>query len=242
MGLDRTLFFFEDEDAQMRCAARARSEIAIDLQKRQETMYEQERNELEKDRNELEWQEVSREHIVQDEWIDFRKSVYRFPDGSEFGPFYSYSRRDYVVIVATDTEGNYICVRQFRQGIREITTEFPAGGIERTDGKTYRGRTGESAYAEDALETAKRELREETGYISDDWKHLITIPSNATIADNYAHFFYAANCRKEKEQDLDESEFLHVVLHTDAEIDQLVSRGKFQQAMHVLGWMLAKRG
>ena len=192
-------------------------------------------------RNELEWQEVSREHIVQDKWIDFRKSVYRFPDGTEFGPFYSYSRRDYVVIVATDPEGNYICVRQYRQGIREITTEFPAGGIERTDGKTSRSGRGESASAEDALETAKRELQEETGYISEEWKHLITIPSNATIADNYGHIFYAANCRKEKEQDLDDSEFLHVVLHTEDEIDQLVSQGKFQQAMHVLGWLLAKR-
>ena len=82
--------------------------------------------------NNLTWEEVSTEHIVQDEWIDFRRSAYRFPDGSVFEPFYSYSRRDYVVIVASDTEGKYLCVRQFRQGIREVTTEFPAGGIERT--------------------------------------------------------------------------------------------------------------
>lgn len=45
------------------------------------------------------------EHIVQDEWIDFRRSVYRFPDGSMFEPYYSYSRRDYVVIAASDEEG-----------------------------------------------------------------------------------------------------------------------------------------
>ena len=60
------------------------------------------------------WEEVSTEHIVQDEWIDFRRSAYRFPDGSVFGPFYSYSRRDYTVIVASDEEGNFICVRQYR--------------------------------------------------------------------------------------------------------------------------------
>ena len=36
----------------------------------------------------LEWEEISREHIVQDEWIDFRKSSYRYPDGRVFEPFY----------------------------------------------------------------------------------------------------------------------------------------------------------
>ena len=85
----------------------------------------------------LEWEEVKTEHIVNDKWIDFRRSAYRFPDGSVFEPFYSYSRRNYVVIVARDEDGNYICVRQFRQGIGKVTTEFPAGGIERKDGREY---------------------------------------------------------------------------------------------------------
>lgn len=47
----------------------------------------------------LEWQEVNTEHIVQDEWVDFRKTDWRFPDGNVVGPFYSYTRKDYVVIV-----------------------------------------------------------------------------------------------------------------------------------------------
>ena len=76
----------------------------------------------------LEWEEISTEHIIQDQWIDFRKSAYRYPDGRVFSPFYSYSRRDYAVIVASDKGGRFICVRQFRQGIKKVTTEFPAGG------------------------------------------------------------------------------------------------------------------
>ena len=186
----------------------------------------------------LEWEEVSTEHIVQDEWIDFRKSAYRFPDGNVFEPFYSYSRRDYVVIVASDEDGNYICVRQFRQGIKEVTTEFPAGGIERSDGRAY----GPREKAEAALEAAKRELWEETGYVSDDWKHLLTIPSNATIADNYAVIFSAENCRREGDQSLDETEFLNVMKHTEKEIEDLVRTGGFQQSVHVLAWLLRKEG
>ena len=189
------------------------------------------------DNKNLIWEEISREHIVQDEWIDFRKSAYRYPDGRVFSPYYSYSRRDYTVIVASDEDGRYLCVRQFRQGIKEVTTEFPAGGIERSDGKEY----GDKDSAEEALDCAKRELMEETGHVSDDWTHLISIPSNATISDNYVHVYMARNCRKAGEQHLDETEYLNVVKLSAEEIEDLIRTGKFQQAVHVMAWLLARK-
>ena len=188
----------------------------------------------------LEWEEVSCEHVVNDEWIDFRKSKYRFPDGREFEPYYSYSRRDYVVIVATDEAGNYICVRQYRHGIKRVTTEFCAGGIERCDGKEYGSRLDKDS-AEDALAAAKRELMEETGYESDDWKFLLSVPSNATMADNYANIFVAKSCRKVSGQSLDETEFLNVHLHTRKEIDEMIASGEFPQASHILALLLADK-
>lgn len=191
------------------------------------------------DKENLIWEEISTEHIVQDKWIDFRRSDFRFPDGTEFGPYYTYSRRDYVVIVASDEDGNYICVRQFRYGIKEVTTEFPAGGIERTDGKDY-GPDREESAAENALEAAKRELLEETGYVSDEWTHLITVPSNATIADNYAYVYAAKNCRKSGEQHLDDTEFLNVIKYSAAEIEEMIYKEEFPQAVHIMAWFLAK--
>ena len=191
------------------------------------------------DDKDLLWEEVSTEHIVQDEWIDFRKSAFRFPDGNIFEPYYTYSRRDYVVIVAFDEEDKVICVRQFRQGIREVTTEFPAGGIEREDGKQYGDRNLSSA--EDALAAAKRELSEETGYESDEWEHLITIPSNATIADNMAYIYVARNCKKVSGQNLDDMEFLNVERYSAEEIEKMISEGNFKQAMHVMAWLMAIR-
>ena len=187
----------------------------------------------------LEWEEVSCEHIVKDEWIDIRRSSYRFPDGSTFEPFYSYSRRDYVVIVASDAEGRYLCVRQYRQGIKRVTTEFPAGGIERKDGKEY-GHS-QDVSAEDALAAAKRELLEETGYESDEWRQLLTVPSNATIADNYAYIFEAKNCRKVSGQSLDDTEFLNVYSYTGQEIEDMITAGDFPQAVHILAWLLSRR-
>ncbi len=187
----------------------------------------------------LEWEEIKTEHIVTDEWIDIRRSAYRFPDGSVFEPFYSYSRRDYVVIVAVDTNGDYICVRQYRQGIGRVTTEFPAGGIERNDDKQY-GKPDEGS-AEDAIEAAKRELLEETGYESEDWKYMMTVPSNATIADNHAHLFVARNCHKVSGQELDDTEFLNVEIHSADELEELIASGEFAQAMHILALLMSQK-
>ena len=180
----------------------------------------------------LNCEEIRCEHLIQDQWIDFRRSAYRFPDGRVFEPYYSYSRRDYAVIVASDEEGRFLCVRQFRQGIRQVTTEFPAGAIEEKDGTDPK---------EAALQAAQRELREETGYVSDDWTPLLTIPSSATISDNYAWLFAARNCRKVTGQDLDPMELLRIQTHSAEEIDKMLADGGFQQSVHALAWLLYKQ-
>lgn len=169
----------------------------------------------------LSWSLVSQKSLVKNEWIDFRQSVWRFPDGREIGPFYTGSRKDYVVIAARDTDGNYVCVRQFRQGIGEVTTEFPAGGIEQ---------------GEDPLSAAKRELSEETGYESQNWKLLSKIPSYATVSDNYAYLFSAQNCRKVSDQHLDSIEFVDVETLTEGELRDLIRQDRFQQAVHILAY------
>ncbi|MBE5854696.1 MAG: NUDIX hydrolase [Lachnospiraceae bacterium] len=190
----------------------------------------------------LKWERVKTEHIVKDEWIDFRRVAYKLPDGNVFSPFYNYSRRNYVIVVASDEQGKFLCVKQFRHGIEKVTTEFPAGGIERSGKQEYADGEEDKTSAEDALVAAKRELIEETGYESDEWQHLITIASNATMADNYAYVYRAKNCRKISGQHLDDTEFLGVEKHSAEEIEEMIRTGNFEQAVHVMAWLLAARG
>ncbi len=61
------------------------------------------------------------------------------------------------------------------------------------------------------LEEAKREFREETGYVSDDWELWQTIvPSNKTLWTIY--YFVARNCRPDGPQELDGGEKIDVKL------------------------------
>ena len=115
-------------------------------------------------------------------------------------------------------------MRQYRYAHGVVMTEIPAGKLDSAD--------------EDHCKAALRELREETGCESDEWTHLLTVPSNATIADNYAYIYAAKNCRRVTGPNLDAMEFLNVERYPAQEIDKMIAEGKFQQAMHITGWLL----
>ena len=80
----------------------------------------------------------------------------------------------------------------------------------------------------EALLAAKRELREETGYESEHWEHMLTVPSAASIADNYAYIFRAKECRRTSGQRLDDTEFMNVELASKDEISRKIFDGEFE--------------
>ncbi|MDO8497576.1 MAG: NUDIX hydrolase [bacterium] len=72
---------------------------------------------------------------------------------------------------------------------------------------TFLGGRGEKG--EEPLTTAKRELLEESGLISDDWE-LYKMYESETKIDWQIYLYIARNCRKVQEQDLDSGEKLEV--------------------------------
>ncbi len=194
------------------------------------------------DNENLRWKLVQRQHLAQDQWIDFRKNIYELPDGTTIEPVYNYSKHSFSLIIPRTEDGRYICVRQYRHGVDQVLTEFPAGAIEYKDRDSDEAITFDNiiASSEDAFRTAKRELAEETGYVSDDWKYLFSAPANPTLSNSIMHIYTADNCRKEKSQELDISEFLNVVLLTEEELRERIFVGDFRQPHHVLAWYLSK--
>ena len=41
------------------------------------------------DNENLRWKLVQRQHLAQDQWIDFRKNIYELPDGTTIEPVYN---------------------------------------------------------------------------------------------------------------------------------------------------------
>ena len=90
-----------------------------------------------------------------------------------------------VVIVAVTPEGNLLLTEQFRVPMGRNTIELPAG------------LSGDDDYAgEHYVETAKRELREETGYEADEWEELAQGPPSAGLSNEVVVFYLAKNLRK----------------------------------------------
>lgn len=173
----------------------------------------------------LKWKMISDEVVKRDRWVHLRAGRWLLPNGREIAPYYVYRSRDFIVTAALDTDGNFICVRQFRPGIEEVTTEFPAGAIE--DG-------------EEPETAARRELLEETGSRAERWTFLGRIAPNATIAGNYAYIFLAEGCRKTDTQHLDETECMDAVLLSPEALRRMIGEGAFVQAVHVAAYYMAE--
>lgn len=185
-------------------------------------------------KEELEWKRIKEETLEENQWIHILKTHYLLPNGKETGPFYDFQRCSYAIAVAIDTEGKVLCVQQYRHGIGKVTTEFPAGAMEKKD------TVSDDNAEETALICAKRELKEETGYESKEWTHLITVPSNPTDSDNYAYCFLARNCIKTSSLHLDETEELEPVKFNTQQMNSMIQNGQFQQPLHIMAWLLVK--
>lgn len=111
------------------------------------------------------------------------------------GTFYLLDAPDWVNVIALTEDRSVVLVEQFRFGIDKPSLEIPGGVCD--DGET-------------PLQTAKRELQEETGYTSTSWTSLGKVSANPAIMNNYNHFFLAENCERNGSMNLDHHERIKV--------------------------------
>lgn len=144
------------------------------------------------------WKTEKSETLLDTPWVKVRRDSVRLPNGATIDDFYAVTIRDASAVVALDEGGNVILKREYRYCYDRELLEIPAGAFN--DGET------------DPLAVARRELLEETGYVSDDWEYLgPTVESSAKLT-NFMHIFLARNCRKVALQQLDATEELTVEL------------------------------
>lgn len=135
--------------------------------------------------------------------------------------------KDSVGILALNKDGKVIMVKQYRKAIEKEIYEIPAGCID--DG-------------EDALETAKRELLEETGYAEGEFSLIGEFYSSPGTSRTKQSLFFAKDVVKVSENlDLDSDEFLVVEEISVEEFERFYESGELCDLKTAYAYLFLKR-
>ena len=174
----------------------------------------------------LEEKKLSGGVVYAGKFLEVRKDEVRLPDGSQ-------TEREYVrhpgavAIVALTGQGAVVLERQHRYPLRRDFIEIPAGKID----------PGEAQ-----LETAKRELLEETGYAAAEWTHLGLIHNAIGYSDESIELWLARGLEK-REAKLDAGEFLEVFTLPFEEALAMAEDGRISDVKTIIGllWTASRR-
>ena len=149
-------------------------------------------------------------------FLEVHKDRVRLPDGSE-------GYREYihhpgaVLIVPLFDDGRVLLERQYRYPQAREFIEVPAGKREA---------------GEDPLQTAKRELLEETGYVASDWRHVGVVHTAIAYSDEAIEMYVARGLQK-REAKLDVGEFLEILIAPLDEAVAMVRDGRITDSKSV---------
>ena len=147
-------------------------------------------------------------------WANKRRNPLKGTDHE----FYAIHSNDWINVVAVTADNMIVMVKQYRHGNEEITLEVPGGLVD--DG-------------EDPIVSAARELKEESGYISDPLVKIGAVAPNPALFNNVTHTFLALNAVQKFEQALDGNEDIEISLHSLEEIDQMIQSGAITHSLTI---------
>ena len=124
-----------------------------------------------------------------------------------------------VCIIPILPDGNLCLIRQYRYGPRDEFIEIPAGKLDA---------------GEDPLVCAKRELKEEIGYIAGKFTFLTNIYP-AIGFSNEKMWMYLAEDLQLSNQSLDQDEFLELLPLSLEEAIDLIKQGKITDVKTIIG-------
>ena len=171
------------------------------------------------------WQTLSSRTVYENPWISIRHEEVINPGGGAGIYGVVHMKNTATGVVPLDAEGYTYLVGQYRYTLSEYSWEIPEGG---------------SPEGTDPLESAKRELREETGFSAAKWTTLSRIHTSNSVTDE-AGFIYLAEELTAGETAPEETEDLKVWRLPLKEAVQLVMDNRITDSISIVGLLKAAR-
>ena len=125
-------------------------------------------------------------------------------------------------VIPVMEDGKILMVKQYRNALERDTLEIPAGKLDDPN--------------EEGIVCAARELKEETGYSSENLEWILTIRTTVAFCDEAIDVFVARNLIPSKQQ-LDEDESINVERWKLENLQELIYTGKMTDAKTVAAIM-----
>ncbi len=165
------------------------------------------------------WQVLNRKTLIDSPMFKFMQYDLKHGEKQTLHKFYILDTADWVNIVPLTPDNEVVLIHQYRAGIDEITIEIPGGIMD----------SGET----DPLQTARRELEEETGYVTDDLELLGFLYPNPSFMTNRCYFVLARNVRPQGHINFDPSEYIETFTVPLKDIPQMIKSGEIRHSLTV---------
>lgn len=171
------------------------------------------------------WKTINRKQVYDNPWIQVEEHAVINPAGNN-GIYGKVSFKNYAIgIVPVDEDGNTWLVGQFRYTLDSYSWEIPMGG---------------GPLELDILDSAKRELKEETGLSAMKWKSIMKIFTSNSVTDEEGYVFLAEEL-SQGDTAFEETEQLQIKKLPLSEAVQLVMDGEITDAISIAGILKAAR-
>ncbi len=164
------------------------------------------------------WKVLSSTTLLERRWLTIREERIELPHGGQIDEFHVIEAPDWTAVLALTEDEDVVMVEQYRHGAGRTSCELPAGVID----------PGESA-----LEAARRELAEETGYVAKHWTPISVVFTEPSRHTNRAHFFFASGATRSMNTKFDPSENIRLRLMKTAELFRALDAGEVVHGLHV---------